>query len=98
MKNGQILQNSVQSSSYPKAMGVGGLFHSDLRGQIILTSPIPLEGVCRRLSARHTSVVMKSQALGNGRKPNSSILHLLGDDAAHRYILVKEQQKPSPPP
>lgn len=49
----------------------------------------PTEAACMRLRARHTSLVIKSQALGNGRRPNSSVLHLLGDNAAHRYIVVK---------
>ena len=49
------------------------------------------ESARRRLRARHTSVVIKSQALGNGRKPNSSILHILGDNAAHRYIVVNNR-------
>lgn len=53
------------------------------------------EGLCKRLSTRHTSVVMKLEALGNSRKPNSVVY--LGDNAAHRDILAKRTtEAPTP--
>lgn len=53
------------------------------------------EGVCKRLSTRHTSVVMKFRAFENSRKPDSWIVHL-GDNAAHRSILTKRTEAPTP--
>lgn len=97
-ENEEWSSSSELSAVFQSSQGHGcrGPPHPDLRGQIILILPIPL--------TQHaggwgwdTSVVIKSQALGNGRKPNSSILHLLGDKAAHRYTVVK-RTRDSPPP
>lgn len=55
------------------------------------------DGVCRRFKARHT-VVVNCQGLECDRKPNPAIMSLLGDYAAHEYILVLNRRTTQAPP
>lgn len=80
----------------PRPWMLGAIPHR-LKGSYNLDVSHSTEGVCKRLSTRHTSVLMKFQALGNSWKSNASIVHLLGDDAAHRYTLA-ERTTEAPPP
>lgn len=96
-ENEEWSNSSELSAVFQSSQGHGcwGLFHTDLRGQIILMSPILLKGYARGWVPDITSVVMKLEALGNSRKPNS-VVHL-GDNAAHRCILAKRTtEAPTP--
>lgn len=94
-ENEEWSNSSELSAVFQSSQGHGcwGPPHPDLKGQIILILPIPLK---QHAGEWDTSVVIKAQALGNGRKPHSSIVHLLGDNAAHRYTVVKRTRLPAP--
>lgn len=72
-----------------------GLFYPDLGGQIIQMSPIPLKEYAGGW-VQDTPVIMKSQHLEMAESLNSSILHLPGDNEAHRYMLVERTTEVHP--
>lgn len=96
-ENEEPSNSSELSAVFQPSQGRGcwGLFHTDFKGSHNPDVSHSTEGVCKRLSTRHTSMVMKFQAFGNSRKPNSWIVHL-GDNAAHGSILTKRTEAPTP--